>query len=119
MPPATVDDYIAAQSPEAQPRLREMREIIRAALPEATEVIRYGMPTYVVAGRRVHFGAAKRHCALYGVPLDAYPDDLRGFQTSRGTVRFPLDKPIPPELVHKLVTAKAAGQPHTDFPRDE
>jgi uncharacterized protein YdhG (YjbR/CyaY superfamily) len=110
MAPATVDEYIAAQAPEVQPRLREMREIIRGALPEATEVISYGMPTYVVAGRRVHFGAAKRHCALYGVPLDAYPDDLRGYETSRGTVRFPLDRPVPKDLVRKLVTAKAARE---------
>jgi uncharacterized protein YdhG (YjbR/CyaY superfamily) len=106
----TVDDYIAAQSAGAQPRLRELRAIIRAAVPEAAEVISYGLPTYKFSGGSVYFGAAKRHCALYGSALDAYPEELRGFDTSKGTVRFPLDQPIPAELVHKLVTAKATNQ---------
>jgi uncharacterized protein YdhG (YjbR/CyaY superfamily) len=106
---ATVDEYIAAQSTAAQPRLRELRAIIRGAVPDAAEVISYGMPTYKFRAGSVYFGAAKRHCALYGAPLDAYPDELRGFDMSKGTVRFPLDQPIPEALVHKLVSAKAAG----------
>lgn len=106
----SVDDYLAAQPVEAQPRLRELRAIIRAALPEAAEVISYGMPTYKLRGRMVSFGAAKRHCALYGGALDACADELRGFDTAKGTVRFPLDQPIPEALVGKLVTAKFAGQ---------
>ena len=106
---ATVDDYIAAQSADAQPSLRELRAIIRAAVPEAAEVISYGMPTYKFQTGSVYFGAAKRHCSLYGSALDAFPEELRGFYTSKGTVRFPLDQPIPQELVHKLVTAKAGA----------
>ena len=104
----TVDDYIAAQSPEAQPRLRELRATIRAAVPEATEVISYGMPTYKYGGRRVHFGAAKRHCALYGSAIDVFANELRDSRTLKGTVQFPLDQPIPEELVCKLVRAKFA-----------
>jgi uncharacterized protein YdhG (YjbR/CyaY superfamily) len=107
---ATVDDYIAAQSAEAQPRLRELRAVIRAAVPEATESISYGLPTYSLRARFVHFGAAKRHCALYGSALGDFAEELRGYDTAKGTVRFPLDKPIPADLVTKLVTAKAAGQ---------
>jgi uncharacterized protein YdhG (YjbR/CyaY superfamily) len=107
--PTTVDGYIAAQSAGAQPRLRELRDIIRAAVPEAEEVISYGMPTYRFRGGSVYFGAAKRHCSLYGAPLDAFPDELRGYTTSKGTLRFPLDKPIPEELVRKLVLAKVSG----------
>ncbi|HLZ26008.1 MAG TPA: DUF1801 domain-containing protein [Chloroflexota bacterium] len=107
---ATVDEYIAAQSATAQPRLRELRAIIRAALPGASEVIGYGMPTYKFPGGSVHFGAAKRHCALYGTPMDLFPEELRGYGTSKGTIRFPFDKPIPNELVRKLVVAKATGQ---------
>jgi uncharacterized protein YdhG (YjbR/CyaY superfamily) len=60
-----------------------------------------------------YFGAATRHCALYGAiadMTDAFADELRGFDTSKGTVRFPLDQPIPEALVHKLVMAKVAGQ---------
>ena len=106
---ATVDDYIAAQSAAAQPRLRELREAIRSAVPEATELISYGLPTYKLRVSFVSFGAAKRHCALYGSAMNAFPDELRGYDTSKGTVRFPLDQPIPHELVHKLVIAKAVG----------
>ena len=106
--PDTVDDYIAAQSIKVQPRLRELRAIILAALPGATEVISYGMPTYKYGTARCYFGAAKNHCALYGSAMDAFPDELRDYSTSKGTVRFPLDRPIPGELVRKLVTAKAA-----------
>jgi uncharacterized protein YdhG (YjbR/CyaY superfamily) len=107
---ATVDDYIAAQSADAQPRLRELRAIIRAAVPQATESISYGLPTYSLRARFVHFGAAKRHCALYGSPLAEFAEELRGYDTAKGTIRFPLDKPIPAELVTRLVTAKAADQ---------
>jgi uncharacterized protein YdhG (YjbR/CyaY superfamily) len=107
---STVDDYIAAQPADVQPRLRELRDIIRDALPQATEVISYGMPTYTYAGRRVHFGAAKHHCALYGSAMDQFADELRGFKTAKGTIQFPLDQPIPKELVRKLVTAKLGRQ---------
>jgi uncharacterized protein YdhG (YjbR/CyaY superfamily) len=88
--------------------LRELRAIIREAAPEATETISYGMPTYAQAGRRVHFAAAKRHCALYGSAVDAFADELRGygFRTLKGTVQLPLDRPLPRELVRKLVQAK-------------
>jgi uncharacterized protein YdhG (YjbR/CyaY superfamily) len=114
---ANVDDYIAAQSADAQPRLRELRAAIRAAVPEATEGISYGIPTYKLHGGMVSFGAAKRHCALYGSAMDAFSEELRNFGTSKGTVRFPLDQPIPSELVRKLVTAKFAGRKGSVAPR--
>ena len=105
---ASVDEYIAAQSAETRPRLQELRASIRAAVPEAAEVISYGIPTYKFPGGFVSFGAAKRHCALYGSAMDVYAQELRGFETSKGTVRFPLDRPIPDPLVRKLVLAKVA-----------
>jgi len=105
----TVDEYIAGQPVAAQARLHELRAIVRAAVPHAAEVISYGLPTYRLAGRIVSFGAAKRHCALYGAALDAYPDELGGFETGKGTLRFALDAPIPAELVRKLVQAKLDG----------
>jgi uncharacterized protein YdhG (YjbR/CyaY superfamily) len=107
---ATVDDYIAAQPAAAQPRLRELRAIVRAAVPQAAEVIAYGIPTYKFSGGMVSFGAAKRHCALYGSAMDAFTEELRAYGTSKGTVRFPLDQPIPADLVHRLVMAKVARQ---------
>jgi uncharacterized protein YdhG (YjbR/CyaY superfamily) len=110
--PATftsVDDYVAAQSEQAQSRLRELRAIIRAAVPEAAEGISYGIPTYRFrAGGMVSFGAAKHHCGLYGSAMDAFADELQAYDTSKGTVRFPLDQPIPEELVRKLVLARVA-----------
>jgi uncharacterized protein YdhG (YjbR/CyaY superfamily)/nitrogen-specific signal transduction histidine kinase len=105
---ANVDDYIAAQSAAVQPRLRELRAIIRAAVPDATEVISYGMPTYKFRIGAVYFGAARNHCALYGSAMDLFADELRGFDTSKGTLRFPLDQPIPEDLVRRLVIATVA-----------
>ena len=103
---STVDDYIAAQSPEVQPRLRALRAAIRLAAPDATEVISYGMPTYKQGGRRVHFAAAKGHCALYGSAMDQFADELRNFKTLKGTVQFPLHQHVSEDLVRKLVSAK-------------
>ena len=105
---ANVDDYIAAQSAAAQPRLRELRAIFRAAVPDAVEVISYGIPTYKYGGGSVHFGAAKRHCAIYGSAAHQLGDELRGFLGEKGTVRFPLSQRIPHELVHRLVLATVA-----------
>lgn len=104
---ANVDDYIAAQSAAAQPRLRELRAIVRDAVPDASEVIAYGIPTYKFASGMVSIGAAKGHVALYGGAMDACVEELRGFQTSKGTVKFWLDKPVPEALVRKLVLVKA------------
>jgi uncharacterized protein YdhG (YjbR/CyaY superfamily) len=92
MTPSSVEAYIAAQPSSAQARLRELRAIIRAAAPDAVEVMSYGMPTYKLGRKRLHFGAAKHHCALYGV--------------GRGTIRFALDEPIPEDQVRQLVLAK-------------
>ena len=103
--PETVDEYIAAQPAEAQTRLNELRAIFRAALPDAAEVISYGMPTYKFDSGSMYFGAAKRHCAIYGSSTVALAEELRGYRQSKGTVRFPLDQPIPAELVTKLITA--------------
>jgi len=104
--PTSVDEYIGVQAPETQPRLRELRAIIHKAVPTANEMISYGIPTFRVEGRSVSFGAAKRHCALYGTPHDLFAEELRGYKTLKGTVQFPLDRPVPDALVSKLVTAK-------------
>ena len=106
---SSVDEYIAAQSVEMQARLRELRAIIRQVVPDATEVISYDMPTYKLGGRRVQFGAAKRHCALYGSAIDRFTNELRDFKTLKGTVQFPLDRPIPETVVRNVVIAKLFG----------
>jgi uncharacterized protein YdhG (YjbR/CyaY superfamily) len=105
---ASVHAYIAAQPAAAQPRLRELRAIIRGVVPEAVETMGYDMPTYKLANRAVYFGAWKRHCALYGCGVDDFAEELRGFDTGKGCVRFPLGKPIPEALVRKMVQARFA-----------
>jgi uncharacterized protein YdhG (YjbR/CyaY superfamily) len=107
---ASVDEYIESQPVGVQPRLRELRGILTDALPQATETISYGIPTYRVPGHGrggfVSFGAAKDHCALYGAPLDTYPHEVSAYSVSKGTIRFPLDRPVPADLVRRLVQAK-------------
>jgi uncharacterized protein YdhG (YjbR/CyaY superfamily) len=107
---ATVEEYIAAQPPLVQTRLGELRAAVLAGMPDANQVISYGIPTFKARGTMVSIGAAKRHCALYGAALDAYPDELKAYSTSKGTVRFPLDQPIPRELVRKLVASKLTSR---------
>jgi uncharacterized protein YdhG (YjbR/CyaY superfamily) len=104
----TVDDYIAAQPSATQVRLRELRAIFRAALPDATEVISYGVPTYKFPGGNLYFAAAKKHCAVYAAAVHLFPDELRGLVGEKGTLRFSLDRPVPEELLMRLLTATVA-----------
>jgi uncharacterized protein YdhG (YjbR/CyaY superfamily) len=109
----SVDDYIARQGPEAQPMLHQLRQAVRAALPRAEESISgYNMPTYRIDGRAVaYFGAAKKHCALYGVEQAGFEEELvRYGGATRGTLRFSLGEKLPVGLVKRLVKARAASQ---------
>jgi uncharacterized protein YdhG (YjbR/CyaY superfamily) len=105
--PSSVDEYIAAQPPLAQARLRELRQIVHESLPRAQETISYGMPAYRLSGGSIYFAAAKRHCALYGTAVDLGPEELRALAGARGTLRFPLDRPIPAEAVRRLIKVTA------------
>jgi uncharacterized protein YdhG (YjbR/CyaY superfamily) len=107
---ATVDDYIAAQPAEAQARLNELRAVVRAVAPDAAESISYGMPTYKLSAARLYFGAARKHCAVYGYIPEPVAEELRGLEIDKGTVRFPLDRPIPTALVTRLFQAQVAAQ---------
>jgi uncharacterized protein YdhG (YjbR/CyaY superfamily) len=93
--------------------------MIKAAVPDATEAISYGMPGYKFKGRPlIHFGAAKNHCAIYGaVVADAEKDALRGYDTSKGTIRFSPEKPLPAALVTKLVKARLNDIEATAYPK--
>ncbi len=103
--PVTIDEYIAAFPQDVQARLQEIRETIRAAAPEATEAIKYGIPTFVQHGNLVHFGAYKYHIGFYPAPsgLEAFKEKLAAYPGSKGTVQFPFDQPLPLDLVRDIV----------------
>lgn len=104
-PAPSVDAYLAALPSEQQAALEHLRRVILSAAPEAVESISYGIPTFKVKGRAVaHLGAAARHCAFYpGAVGEAFADDLAGFSTSKGTVRFQPAAPLPDDLVRRIV----------------
>lgn len=105
-----VDEYLAAVPPDQRAALERLRKIIRTAAPKATEVISYGMPGYKYHGMLVYFAAFKNHCSFFpgSGGLERYGSELAGYQTSKGTIRFTLDKPLPATLVRKLVKVRAA-----------
>ena len=108
-PPRNVDEYLAVAPEPARAMLAKLREAIRSVLPaEATEVISYQIPAFKLKKVIVWFAAFQKHCSLFPTPaiLEQFKDELNGFKTSKGTVQFPLDKPLPVALVKKLVKAR-------------
>lgn len=106
--PSNVDDYIAAAPKEVQSKLIELRATIREVAPTAVERISYGMPYYDYKGRLAWFGLAKAHIGLYIRPpvIEEHRSELEGYETTKSTVRFPLDKKLPIALIKKLVKAR-------------
>lgn len=102
--PQTVDAYIARQDAAVQPRLREIRAILRAALPEAEERISWSMPTYWKGRNILHFAAAKKHLGLYpgGEASEVFAAELQGYEVSKGTIRLPYDRELPAELIARI-----------------
>lgn len=110
-PPKDIDDYLARVSPEARATLEKLRKTIQSAAPKAVETISYQIPTFKYQGRMlVSFAAFKDHCSFFpgAAPLVEHKDDLKGYKTSKGTIRFPIDKPLPAALVKKLVKTRIA-----------
>jgi len=103
-----VDEYIATSPREAQPILRQLRQVIKSAAPKAEEKISYGMPTYEYHGRLVYFAAHKRHVAVYSLAHADYTSatELKQFMTGRATLRFAIDQPLPIALIRRLVRAR-------------
>ena len=103
--PQNIDEYIAAQDEKYQPRLREIREILRKALPDAEERIFWSMPTYWKGRNIIHFAASKKHLGIYpgDEATDAFAEELSEYDVSKGTIRIPYDKPLPEELIRSIV----------------
>ncbi|HEX6180683.1 MAG TPA: DUF1801 domain-containing protein [Chitinophagaceae bacterium] len=103
--PATIDDYIAGFPKDVQKALQQVRETIQKAAPKAEETISYAMPAFKQNGNLVYFAAWKEHIGFYATPTgnSAFKTDLAGYKTSKGAIQFPLDKPMPVQLITKLV----------------
>lgn len=104
-----IDSYIAAFPDEIQEILEKIRVVIKKAAPEASEAISYGMPTFKLKGNLVHFAAFKNHIGFFPTPkpIEVFSKELTGYVTSKGTIRFPLDKPIPYDLISRIVKYRA------------
>lgn len=109
-PPATIDEYIAQFPQDIQQILQQVRAVIHAAVPEATEKISYQMPTFYLGGNLIHFAAFKQHIGVYpsGSELGALKEAVAPYRTSKGTLQFPLSEPIPYELIGRVTRARAA-----------
>ncbi len=100
----SIDEYIAAQPKNVQPLLRQLRQVIHEAAPNAEEAISYQMPAFKQGGVLVWFAAFKNHIGFFPktTAIEAFKDKLASYKTSKGTIQFPLDKPIPFELVAEI-----------------
>src|SRR5450631_4286426 len=111
--PKSVDEYIAAQSEAMRQRLEKVRAAIRRAVPEAVEGIGYRMPGYKLRGKpMLYFAGFKEHYSLFaasGTFFTALEDELRGYELRKGTVHFPLTKPVPVKLISRIANLRAAG----------
>jgi uncharacterized protein YdhG (YjbR/CyaY superfamily) len=109
--PKTIDEFLAGVSSDKRTALEKLRKTIRAAVPKAEECINYGVPAFRLDGKLlVAFGAGANHCAFYpgAHPIEALKDELKAYSTSKGTIRFPADSPLPVALVRKLVKTRLA-----------
>jgi uncharacterized protein YdhG (YjbR/CyaY superfamily) len=106
----TFDGFLAALSDEKRAALEKLRKAIRAVAPKAEECISYGIPAFRLNGKfLVGLGAGANHCSFYpGSTLAGFREDLKGYETSKGTIRFQPSKPLPSTLVRKLVRARIA-----------
>ena len=107
----TIDEYLAEFPPRTQSALREMRALIRSLAPEASETISYGIPTLDLNGKHlVHFAGYEKHVGLYPTPtgMEAFAEELSGYKTGKGSVQFPLDQPLPADLIRRIVEYRVA-----------
>lgn len=103
--PKNIDEYIAGFSPDVQEILEKTRTTIREAAPDAEERISYQLPTFALKGNLVHFGAFKKHIGFYptSTGIEAFKNELSDYESAKGSIKFPLDKPIPFDLISEIV----------------
>lgn len=106
----TIDDYISTFSPDIQEILSKIRKVIKEAAPDAKEKISYQMPTFALHGNLVHFAAFKNHIGFYPTPngIDAFREELSVYKGAKGSIQFPLNQPMPYELISKIVKFRVA-----------
>jgi uncharacterized protein YdhG (YjbR/CyaY superfamily) len=101
----TIDEYIAGFPENVRDILEALRQVIRKAAPQAEEAMRYGIPTFRLNGNLVHFAAFKNHIGFYPTPsaIETFKEDLSPYKQAKGSVQFPIDKPLPIDLIQKIV----------------
>ncbi|MDQ0194176.1 iron chaperone [Paenibacillus wynnii] len=106
----SIDDYIAQFTPEVQEILKTLRKVIQDSAPDAKEKISYQMPTFELNGNLVHFAAFKNHIGFYPAPrgIEAFKEELSEYKGAKGSVQFPIGKPLPYELISKIVKFRVA-----------
>lgn len=100
-----IDEYIETFPVEIQKKLQEIRQTISESAPNATETISYQMPTFKLNGNLVHFAAYEHHIGFYPIPsgMEAFKEELSHYKTGKGSVQFPLDQPLPMDLIRRIV----------------
>ncbi|WP_293297510.1 DUF1801 domain-containing protein [Pedobacter sp. UBA4863] len=100
-----IDEYIAGFPVETQQILNRLREDLQQMVPNAKQKISYAIPTFTLNGNLIHFAGYKNHIGLYpgSKAIEVFADDLKGYQTSKGTIQFPIEKPLPMDLIKKIV----------------
>lgn len=108
----TIDAYIAGFPTDVQKHLQQIRETIQNAAPQATEKISYGMPTFYLNGNLIHFAGYKNHIGLYPAPqgIEAFKEELSVYKGAKGSVQFPLDQPMPLDLISRITKYRVDKQ---------
>jgi len=108
--PETIDEYISKFPPEVQDLLQRLRNVIKESAPDAIEKISWQMPTFVLYGNLVHFAAFKNHIGFYPAPsgINAFQEELSEYKGAKGSVQFPIGKPLPYELISRIVKFRVA-----------
>lgn len=110
--PESIDSYVALFPPAQRERMQELRQLLHQIVPEASEKIAWGMPTFYLQGNIFHFAAAKDHLGLYPGPatIEAVKDELKGLVTTKGSIHLPWNKPIPRALIQAMVDFQVGRQ---------